>query len=210
MIDSRFEKRLKEDYDSGKADKIVVWVINNAIFLWLTYPFLEVSSLLVDILFLLIIITKMSWSFFQLNVMNISQRSALALTFRRTVSIDKDFIWYVFFIFRLIFLALWMIPIILIVSIVEMLVSLVILLISLPVLMATTTSDDFSESYLVKNLMWSYYIVKTTIIRSIPWARQDEKVNLFCYLDVFDDGIWKGISYFFSWIIFILFLGSYL
>ena len=206
-MNSEFEKRLEDEYDS-RTPKIIVWVINNALFLGVIENTLDATTdtsvpltLGFYIIYSLIFITKLSWSFFQLNIMNISQPVG------QTSSIDKDFIWYIFFIFRLIFFAIWMIPIILIVSIVEMLFSLVILFISLPILMATTSSEDFSESYLVKNLIWSYYVVKTTIRRSIQWVCQNQNTYLFCYLEVgSDNGILKGIFYFFSWIIFIFLL----
>ena len=145
-MNSGFEKRLNSNFDL--LTSIIVWVINNALFLGVIENTLDATTdtsvpltLGFYIIYSLIFITKLSWSFFQLNIMNISQPVG------QTASIDKDFTWYIFFIFRLIFFAIWMIPIILIVSIVEMLFSLVILLISLPILMATTSSEDFSESY---------------------------------------------------------------
>ena len=200
-----------EETRSGGGNPLL-WFINNALISYIVAAALiEFNpSFYFTAIIILCLLSKLYWNFFQDNI------GAEYTADSNTLPIEKDVVWFIMTFFRFL-IAIYTIPIVFIVAIIEMLISFVIMLIAFPILAITYNSHNIRNAPLIKNLNLSFVVVNSTIKRGYFWIIQKKNTTIFYYINLqilnsyvgdTSRAVWKSLTYFTSWILLLYFLFS--
>ena len=204
-------KTVEEETRSG-GDNPWLWIINNALISYIAAVLLKelTPSFYFTTIIILCLLSKLYWNFFQDNI------GTPYTADNNTLPIEKNVVWFIMTFFRFL-IAIYTIPIVFIVAIIEMLISFVIMLIAFPFLAITYNSHNIRNAPLMKNLNLSFVVVNSTIKRGYFWIIQTKNTSIFYYINLQildsyvgenDRAVWKSLTYFTSWILLLYFLFS--